>query len=65
MKCSAWAELAMVNTSKFSLLAVVLGILSIPTGKGEIVLVYLIQSELSMGFVKLEASGVETKANLA
>lgn len=56
-----WAETAMVNTNKLSFPALVLGILSLPTGKGEVVLAHLIQSGLSMGFVNLEASGVETK----
>lgn len=30
VKCSAWAGIAMMNTNKFSLLEVVLGILSLP-----------------------------------
>lgn len=61
LKCSVWAEVAMVN-NKLSFLPVVLDILSLPTGKGEVVLVQLIQSGLSMGFINLEASQVETKA---
>lgn len=65
MKCSAWAEMAMVNTNKFGLLAMVWGILSLPTGKGETVLIHLIQSGLSVGFVCLEALGVETKAKFS
>lgn len=61
LKRSVWAEVAMVN-NKLSFLPVVLDILSLPTGKGEVVLVQLIQSGLSMGFINLEASQVETKA---
>lgn len=64
-KCSAWTEAAMVNTNKLSSLAVVLDILPLPTGNGEVVLVHLIQSGLSVGFVSLEASGVETKARFS
>lgn len=64
MKCSVWAEIAMVN-NKLSFLAVVLDILSLPTGKGEVVLVQLIQSGLSMGFINLEASQAETKAKFS
>lgn len=55
----------MVNTNKLSSLAVVLDILPLPTGKGEVVLVHLIQSGLSVGFVSLDASGVETKARFS
>lgn len=33
VKCSAWAEI--VNTNKLGFLAVVLGILTVPTGNGE------------------------------
>lgn len=65
MKCSVWAEIAMVNSNKLRSLAVVLGILSLPTGKGEVVLVHLIQSGLSVGFVNVETSGVETKARFS
>lgn len=57
--------MAMVNTKELGLLVVELGILSLPTGKGDIVLVHLIQSGLSMGFANLEASGVETKAKFS